>query len=180
MPSPPRRDDELELYYSQGWWDVVVTDLKKSNLVVMAPEYDKKHTVQPKALRPRWTFDLTRRGPDPASEGWTLRVGGQAFTVAEWRERMAQEASAAAEVAAAEAAEAKESFQPLSAEAVAEAAAAAVGEAHAEAEEEAALDMAALDARVAHFRWGVAVEVGHECYPDQPRPHSAPPAAPAF
>jgi hypothetical protein len=153
------RDDELELFYSQGWWDVVVSELKKSSLVVVAPEYGKKHTVAPKALRPRWTFDLTKRGADPVSGGWTIRVGGRSCTLAEWREKVEAEAAAAVEAAEAEAAEARESAQPLTAEAEAEAAAAAVREEEAEAVEEAALNPEALDARVAHFRWGMAVEV---------------------
>jgi len=156
------KDDELELFFSQGWWDVVVLEVKKATYLVVAPEYDKKHTVAPKALRPRWSFDVESRASDSASEGWSLSVGGQSYTLAEWRQKAAaaaEESRVAAEVAAAEAAEASAALQPLTAEAVAEAAAAAERETAEEVAEEEALDAAALASRVAHFCWGMAVEV---------------------
>ena len=152
-------DTALELYFQQGWWDVVVAEVKKTCIAVVAPEYAKRHTVPPSKLRPRWSFDPASR--HEPSGGWSLSVGGTSYALAAWREQaaaLAAEANAAAEAERAAAAAASRPPEPLSA-AEAEAAAAAVAaEAESEAAAEASLDGDALSSRVSFFRFGCSLE----------------------
>jgi len=152
-------DTALELYFQQGWWDVVVAEVKKTCIAVVAPEYAKRHTVPPTKLRPRWSFDPASR--HEPSGGWSLSVGGTSYALAAWREQaaaLAAEANAAAEAERAAAAAASRPPEPLSA-AEAEAAAAAVAaEAESEAAAEASLDGDALSSRVSFFRFGCSLE----------------------
>jgi len=82
----------LELFFKQGWWNVVVTEVKKTCFAVVALDYAKHHTVGASKLRPRWSYDPAKC--HEPSGGWSLSIGGTTYALTEWREQVSATASA--------------------------------------------------------------------------------------